>query len=489
MDPLVYPRERTLGSITLVLGIIFWLALIGGTFGVALLYVFFGFLGYVFAQSAWVAHIRGSAVRVSAEQFPDLHARLQHCCQTLGLKEVPETYVINGNGIFNAMAARFFGRNFVVLLSDVVDALEDDAEGINFYIGHELGHIRRGHLTGHIWRMPAAWLPLVGAAYSRAKEYSCDRHGRACCATPESAARALAVLAAGPQRWKQMDLENFSQQSLGNAGFWGSFHELIGGYPWLNKRLAVTLDPARKLPQRNGLAYVLAFFVPYGGRAGGGFAGVMVLIAMIGVLAAIALPAYQDYTNRAKLSGVIAAMQPAKAVLTQRMQRSPQAGLLSAQEQQAVLASVAPNKDIAHVEAYAAGDYADIVVSTTGGPVKGNVYLYSKDGGRNWVCGSDDIAAKQLPLSCRDSQGIERPSASLQKQGAGATLWSADFAKQAVAGCVQNRSANDPNGAQGFCECMVSNLSSAVPEQTMRLGNFSPETNATIADVSRSCAP
>lgn len=33
MDDLVYPRERTLGTITLVLGIFGWLLLIGGTFG------------------------------------------------------------------------------------------------------------------------------------------------------------------------------------------------------------------------------------------------------------------------------------------------------------------------------------------------------------------------------------------------------------------------------------------------------------------------
>ena len=37
MNELVYPRERTLGTITLVLGILVWLALIVGTFGGALI--------------------------------------------------------------------------------------------------------------------------------------------------------------------------------------------------------------------------------------------------------------------------------------------------------------------------------------------------------------------------------------------------------------------------------------------------------------------
>ena len=85
MDALVYPREKTLGTLTLVLGLLFWLLLIVGTFGVALVYMLVAFIAYVFAQSAFIAYLRGTAVQLSAEQFPDLHARFADCCQTLGL--------------------------------------------------------------------------------------------------------------------------------------------------------------------------------------------------------------------------------------------------------------------------------------------------------------------------------------------------------------------------------------------------------------------
>ena len=37
MDELIYPRERTLGLITLVLGLLVWVVLLVGTFGGALL--------------------------------------------------------------------------------------------------------------------------------------------------------------------------------------------------------------------------------------------------------------------------------------------------------------------------------------------------------------------------------------------------------------------------------------------------------------------
>src|SRR6185503_17751930 len=170
MDALVYPRERTLGTITLVLGLIAWVVIVLGTLGIVLIYLLLGFIAYLFAQSALIAHIKNTAVRLTPQQFPDLHARFLDCCKKLQIDTPPEAYVLAGNGLLNAFATRFLGRHFVVLLSDTIDALEADPEGINFYIGHELGHVRMKHLTGRFWRMPVLWLPLIGAAYSRAKE-------------------------------------------------------------------------------------------------------------------------------------------------------------------------------------------------------------------------------------------------------------------------------------------------------------------------------
>ena len=178
-DELVYPREVSLGAITLVFGLIGWLLLIVGTFGLALVYLLVGFVFYVFAHSAFISWLRGNAVLLSQAQLPDLRARFEACCTRLGLEEMPEAYLMQGGGALNAFATRFLGRNYVVLLSDIVDAMEEHPDGVNFYFGHELGHIRRHHLTGNLLRAPVLWLPLIGAAYSRAKESTCDRHGPA----------------------------------------------------------------------------------------------------------------------------------------------------------------------------------------------------------------------------------------------------------------------------------------------------------------------
>lgn len=395
MDPWVYPRERWLGNITLGLGLLVWAALVLGTFGIALIYVLLGFIGYVFAQSAVIAWIKGTAVKLSPTQLPELHARFQACCGYLGIEEPPEAYLLHGDGIFNAFATRFFGRNFVVLLSDVVDAMEAQPDGINFYIGHELGHIRRGHLTGHIWRAPVLWIPLLGAAYSRAQEYTCDLHGAACCEQADSAPRALVALAAGAQQWRNVDLQRYANQSAGNSGFWASFHELIAGYPWLTKRVARTIDPAAKLPSRNPLAYVLAIFVPYTGRAGGGALGLLVVVAIIGVLAAVALPAYKEYESRAAVSQAWTEAAPVREALGNYYKEK--------QEIPESLATAGAPESLPGGSVLTL-DTDTMVVDVELPKAKGTLRMEpsATEDGIAWNCvAGDDLSQKALPVSCR----------------------------------------------------------------------------------------
>jgi Zn-dependent protease with chaperone function len=323
MDELVYPRERTLGTITLVLGLLVWVVLLIGTFGGALLMLAVGFLLYLFAQSALIAHIKGNGVELSETQFPDLYAHFSACCDRLNMPERPRAYVIAGNGTLNAFATRFLGLQYVVLMSDVIDAMDKHAEGVRFYMGHELGHLRLRHISGHLFRWPVLWLPLLGAAYSRAKESSCDRHGLACCTSPASAAHALAALSAGAKRWAKLDAGSYLRQSAGETGFWMSFHELVAGYPWLTKRFARVMDTKAHAPPRNGFAYVLALFVPYAGRLGAGF-GFLLSVYIVGVLAAVALPAYNDYKIRAALQLVVTESQGARDALAHFYESSQQ---------------------------------------------------------------------------------------------------------------------------------------------------------------------
>ena len=53
----------------------------------------------------------------------------------------------------------------------------------------------------------------------------------------------------------------------------------------------------------------------------------MIVVAIIGILAAVALPAYQDYTNRAKASEVILAASSARTCVTETVASKGPVGL------------------------------------------------------------------------------------------------------------------------------------------------------------------
>jgi Zn-dependent protease with chaperone function len=307
MDNLVYKNENSLFTILFVISALFWLGITVGTLGIVLIYVLFGFIFYLFVQSAFISYIRGTAVKVSKNQFPELYAMYEECCAKLGIQEEPELYILSANGLLNALATKFLGTKYVVLFSNIVDALEENPDAVKFYIGHELGHIKRNHLRWGPFLFPASILPLIGAAHARAQEYTCDLHGYKCCeASPKDALNAIAVLAAGEKKWRTINTEQYITQASWTGGFWMSLHELTADYPWLSKRMAHIHAFSRKAvaqpPGRHFFAWVLALFVPRLGvrGGGGGLLSLMIVIAIIGILAAIALPAYQDYVARAK---------------------------------------------------------------------------------------------------------------------------------------------------------------------------------------------
>lgn len=329
MNNNVSPRDRVLTIVSLVLGVLIWgsvaaaIVLLGnarallGTVFTALIAVLVSFIAYVFAKSAAIAHLRGNAIEVTEHQLPEIFNQLGDCCRALGMAGNPTMYVQNGNGVMNAFATWFLGRQYVILLSNIVDAMDTNPNGVRFYIGHELGHILRhdNWLIGFL-RWPALRLPLLGAAFARARESTCDLHGLACSQSPEAATRSIAALSAGAKSWALVSLDGYRRQVADATGFWMSFHELVSSYPWTAKRAIRLLDSNPEIPRRNPFAYVLAFFVPYAGRMGAGF-GLLLYVYFIGVVAAVAIPAYQDYTVRAVLTGAALESQPARERLAQ----------------------------------------------------------------------------------------------------------------------------------------------------------------------------
>jgi type II secretory pathway pseudopilin PulG len=266
-------------------------------------------------------------------------------------------------------------------------------DGVRFYIGHELGHLRMKHLSGHLLRWPVLWLPLLGAAYSRARESTCDRHGLACSSTPEGAARALAALSAGAERWQDLNVAAYRKQANQSSGFWMSFHELTAGYPWLTKRVARVMAADDEMPKRSAFAYLMALVIPYAGRLGGGF-GFLILIYVVGVLAAVAIPAYQDYVARAKFIDAFASSQPARDTLARIYLQSHQ---IPESLAAASVASVLPSGDQMSLDA------KGMVLTVTSPP--GALIFTPKQTAEDrivWTCtGGYGARIAHLPPACR----------------------------------------------------------------------------------------
>src|SRR4030095_718457 len=89
----------------------------------------------------------------------------------------------------------------------------------------------------------------------------------------------------------------------------------------------------------------------------------MIVVAIIGILAAVALPAYQDYTIRAKVSEAILAASPCRTSITETVQSSASAALPGAGGWGCEVTSGSGTK---YVDVIAtAGSNGQVIVTTT----------------------------------------------------------------------------------------------------------------------------
>jgi hypothetical protein len=248
---------------------------------------------------------------VDERQLPELYAAFRQVCQQLGVAQgtagyeplgatkAPALYVVQSGGVLNAFATRFSGRDFVVVYSDFLEALGPASPEMKFILGHELGHIKSRHILKQLFLGPGMFFPLIGPAYRRAWESSCDRYGAFAAQDIEGSLRAMMVLSGGKEHGRTLSADAFAGQHADERGFFVSLHELTATYPTLSRRvsdlLTLKTGQAARTPDRNPFAYFFALIMPGGntGRSGGGLADAMILVVIIGLLAAMAIPAFQ----------------------------------------------------------------------------------------------------------------------------------------------------------------------------------------------------
>ena len=187
-----------------------------------------------------VGHIRGNAIKINQKQFPEIYEILVSQSERLGLKKVPAMYLLQNDGVLNAFATKFVGRNYVVIYSAILAAAyQEGRSAVEFIIGHELGHIKRNHVgfLKSFFLLPASFIPFLGAAYSRACEYTCDSIGYALC--PEGAAKGLLILAAGTSLYKKINIDELLLTAQSEKGFVTWFAEIFSSHPHGTNRLAM----------------------------------------------------------------------------------------------------------------------------------------------------------------------------------------------------------------------------------------------------------
>jgi Zn-dependent protease with chaperone function len=296
---LLSPKEPPLFILGAVFSALVWLVAVVGTLGIGLVYIGLAAFFVLTAHAVFLAHVRGNGIRISRQQLPELYARCEAAALKLGLDRMPEVYLMQHGGVLNAFATKLLSRRFVIIYSDLADACADPRQ-LDFVIGHEIGHLAAGHLAWNAFLAPFRVVPWLGPAYSRAREYTCDRCGLHTVEELEPALRGLAVLAAGGRLAQQVDVKAFAAQRLESGRFWMATAELCMSHPYLCKRVAAlqelwqpgTVPAVRRTPLAYPLAPVLGFSV------GGSSSIALLTVFYLGVMAAIAIPNYKRFQER-----------------------------------------------------------------------------------------------------------------------------------------------------------------------------------------------
>jgi type IV pilus assembly protein PilA len=125
----------------------------------------------------------------------------------------------------------------------------------------------------------------------------------------------------------------------------------------------------------------------------------MIVVAIIGILAAVALPAYQDYTTRAKVSEAVVMAAPAKLAVAETS--SSVGGLASVTAANTGYSFPGATKYVSGITITNATGV--VTVTSTVPNATGTITLTPADVGSGqlrWTCASG-ISPKYLPSECR----------------------------------------------------------------------------------------
>ena len=124
----------------------------------------------------------------------------------------------------------------------------------------------------------------------------------------------------------------------------------------------------------------------------------MIVVAIIGILAAVALPAYQDYTIRAKVSELVLAASNAKVTVSENAQNNGTLTNSNAGASINMTGKVSAGTVSAAGVITVSGNAATV---GTGVTITLTPSLNTNDGKVIWTCSSAAAIHKYVPAECR----------------------------------------------------------------------------------------
>lgn len=197
-----------------------------------------------FVRGQLYARQRVNGVRITEEQFPEAYRMVAEAAERFGMRQVPDAYVVLGNGVINAFASGHGFRRYVAVNSDLFEVGARDPDTLRFVIGHEVGHIAAGHTS--FWRQfgvsVANVIPGVGSTLGRAQEYTADNHAYEYC--PEGV-QGLRILSAGKYLYRDVDFDDIAARAHTDTGFFVMLVNLLSSHPVNTFRFAALSDRSR----------------------------------------------------------------------------------------------------------------------------------------------------------------------------------------------------------------------------------------------------
>ena len=190
--------------------------------------------------SYFYAMYRSMSIKVTEKNFPEVYEIVKEYTERLGLKKMPNVYIIQGNGILSAFSAFIPFKQYVELYADLVEVAYreyNDMDSLRFIIGHEMAHIRLKHATLHynMLMLFSNYIPIISSTASRAREYSCDRIAQKL--SGSDGIDAIMSLTAGIHLYKRVDKDDYIKNARKVNGFFVWCYNLVSDHPITTKRI------------------------------------------------------------------------------------------------------------------------------------------------------------------------------------------------------------------------------------------------------------